>query len=79
MRLKSDTNVHSAKAVSRIRTRQSVTKTRSMCVAIHGHAQLSPDTTRLSTIRQPGLANLIPAATAAMSFRDLAVALGRVP
>jgi hypothetical protein len=50
-----------------------------MCVAIRGHAQLSPDTIRLFTIRQPGLAKLIPAATAVMSFRDLAVALVRVP
>jgi hypothetical protein len=50
-----------------------------MCVAIRGHTQLSPDTIRLFTIRQTGLAKLTPAATAAMSFHDLTVALVRVP
>jgi hypothetical protein len=50
-----------------------------MSVAVRGHAQLSPDTVRLFTIRQPGLVKLIFVATAVMSFRDLAVALAQVP
>jgi hypothetical protein len=78
-RLKSNTDVHSAETVSRTRTKQSATKTRSMCAVIRGHAQLSPDMIGLSKVLTTDLVKLIPAATAAVNSYDLAATLVRVP
>jgi hypothetical protein len=78
-RLRSNTSVHSAATASRTRTRQSATKTPSMCAAIRGHVQLFLDTIGLFTILLTDLAKLTLVATAAMNSHDLDAALVLVP
>lgn len=76
-KLRNNTSAASAETASRIRTRPSATRTRSMCVAIRGHARRSLDTTGLSTTRPTGLEKLTPVATAATNSHGLDAVLAR--